>query len=306
VLIVPIAYNADGSGRLPDTSAAQLQILSDWMYRIYPVDQIELVVDEPWDLSYAIAPNGSGWGDLLYDMTDIRQSRNVPNDTYIYGMFRPAEGIGQFCGGGCVAGLSWRADNPNDEWARASIGLGFSGEGTAGTMIHEIGHAHGRSHANCQVQDSDPNYPHSEGRLGVWGWDPINQVLMSPDDNRDMMGYCSPRWVSDYTWSALLERVNWVNSSAEWVATQPHLPWRVVGIGVDGVRSIRGTIQVSGTPSGEAVPVEWLDASGTVVSTQQGRMRFFQDVPGGALLVPEAPEGATSLRVDGEVLPLSR
>jgi len=304
IRIVPIAYNADGSGRLPDTSDGQLQILSDWIYRIYPTDNVELTVGDPWELNAAIQPNGSGWGDLLYEMTDLRQERDIPSDTYIYGMFRPTDNAGQFCGGGCVAGLSWRADNPNDPWARASIGLGFSGEGAAGTMIHEIGHAHGRSHANCQVSNPDPNYPHPDGQLGVWGWDPITNQLMDPVANRDMMGYCSPRWVSDYTWDALLERVDWVNGSADWVATQPELPWRVIGVGIDGTRSVRGSIPIAGTPSGDLVHVDWLDASGSVVATVQGRFRGFADADGGTLLVPDAPANVLALRVDGEILTL--
>jgi hypothetical protein len=306
VFVVPIRYNADGSGRMPDTSDAQLAILSDWMFRIYPVNDVEITVGEPWDLDFSIQPNGSGWGDLLYEMTDLRQARNVPSDTYIYGMFRPTQNAGQFCGGGCVAGLSWRADSPNDQWSRASIGLGFSGEGAAGTMIHEIGHAHGRAHANCGLSDGDPNYPHSEGRLGAWGWDPISQVLMSPDENRDMMGYCTPRWVSDYTWEALLDRVSWVNGSADWANAPPELPWRVIGVGVTGARSVRGLLPVVGTPSGEPVHVDWIDASGSVAGAAQGRFRPFDDIPGGTVLVPEAPAGIVALQIDGEVLPLPR
>lgn len=304
ILVVPIQYDADGSGRLPDTSPSQLGILSEWMYRIYPTSEIEIVVDEPFELSYSISPGGNGWGDLLGDMTDLRSERNVPSDTYIYGMFRPTDNAGQFCGGGCVAGLSWRTDSPNDVYGRASIGLGFSGEGAAGTMIHEIGHAHGRAHAPCGLSNPDPNYPHSDGTLGVWGWDPLSDAMRSPTEYRDMMGYCTPRWVSDYTWQALRSRISYVNANFEWVEAPPELPWRLVVVGVDGTPNLRGTIPVMGTPSGDPVPVGLLDASGNVLATVQGRYGAFDHIPGGTLLVPEPADSVVALRVDGEVLPL--
>ena len=304
VLVVPIAYNADGSGRLPDTSPSQLTILSDRLYRTFPASDIELTVGEPFELSYTISPNGNGWGDLLYDMTDLRGSRDVPGDTYIYGMFRPTENAGQFCGGGCVAGLSWRADSPNDVWARASIGLGYSGEGAADTLIHEVGHAHGRAHANCGVGNPDPNYPHNNGDLGVWGWDAISDALRHPTEYKDMMGYCTPRWVSDYTWQALHDRINYVNANFEWIDAQPALQWRVIGVGVDGSKGVRGTIPIMGTPQGDVVPVKLLDGSGTVVGTTVGRYRDFDHIAGGTLLVPEPTADVATLLVDGEHLPL--
>src|SRR6185436_20010797 len=37
ITLVPVAYNSDGSGRLPDTSATQLQAYKDEFYKIYPI-----------------------------------------------------------------------------------------------------------------------------------------------------------------------------------------------------------------------------------------------------------------------------
>ena len=36
--------------------------------------------------------------------------------------------------------------------------MGYSGVLAADTMIHEVGHNHGRLHAPCDVNDPDPNY----------------------------------------------------------------------------------------------------------------------------------------------------
>ena len=119
-----------------------------------------------------------------------------------------------------------------------------------------------------------------------------------------MMGYCTPRWISDYTWQALHDRINYVNANFEWVDAPPELPWRVIGVGVDGSKGVRGTIPIMGTPQGDAVPVKLLDVSGTVVGTTVGRYRDFDHIAGGTLLVPEPTAEVATLLVDGELLPL--
>ena len=43
---------------------------------------------------------------------------------------------------GCVAGLGF-VGGPSDSWARAAIGLGFTGDNAAETAVHELGHNHG-------------------------------------------------------------------------------------------------------------------------------------------------------------------
>ena len=307
VHIVPIQYDADGSGRLPDTTASQIAIYTDWMYRVYPTASVEVTVDpNPLVINYNISANGNGWGDLLYEITDVRYDRNIPDDTYVYGTFQPASSFGQYCAGGCVAGLSWRADDPSGVWARASIGLGYPGEGGAGTLIHEVGHAHGRSHAPCSVGQPDPYYPHSGGELGEWGWDLVSSELKHPSDFRDMMGYCSPRWISDYTWEGLFDRVGWVNGNPDVAFAPVPTPWRIIGVNVDGARSLRGTVPIGGVPEGAPITVTLLDASGNVLGTSEGRFKEFSHIDGGTLLLPEPADDVAALIVDGEVLPLTR
>ena len=305
--LVPIQYEADGSGRLPDTSASQIDIYADWMMRVYPTAAVEITVDpDPLIINYSIQANGNGWGDLLYEITDLRYERGIPDDTYIYGTFQPAGSFGQYCSGGCVAGLSWRADDPNGEWARASIGLGYSGEGGAGTLIHEVGHAHGRAHAPCSVGSPDPNYPHPGGELGQWGWDILSRVMKHPSDNRDMMGYCSPRWISDYSWQALFDRVGWVNGNPDLSLAPAPLTWRMVGVNVDGARNVRGTVPIRGIPDGTPTPVTLLDAAGSAIGTVEARFKTFEHIAGGTLLLPEPGPNVAALSIDGEVLPLER
>jgi len=303
ILLVPIAYNVDGSGRLPVTTPEQITILEDWLFRVYPTHTVNIEVDEPWTLTYAVSPGGQGWENVLLDVTSLRDERNVPPSTYIYGGLRPTDNAAEFCGGGCVAGLSWRADQPQDVQSRTSIGLLYGGEGAAGTMIHEVGHAHGRRHANCgPVQTPDPAYPHPDAELGVPGWDPFSDTLIGPTERSDMMGYCPPRWISDYTWDALEARVRWVNSN--FAIEGETSTWRLVSVRASGRGSVRGTIRRQMPPSGEPVHAEWLDEAGKVVASVEGRMRPWEHIDGAAVLVPDAPADARALRLGGEVLPL--
>jgi hypothetical protein len=67
------------------------------------------------------------------------------------------------------------------------------------TYAHEIGHNMTLRHAPCGGAGSpDPGFPSSHGSIGGWGYDLQLSRLISPSQYKDLMGYCSPNWVSDY------------------------------------------------------------------------------------------------------------
>lgn len=102
-----------------------------------------------------------------------------------------------------------------------SIGAGPSN--STDYAAHEIGHFLGRNHpvegaTLCGHSATDPNYPYffsfiapplsdpETGLAGFDGGDPnllIPMSLLSPRDTYDIMGYCKPSWISDYTYEAL-------------------------------------------------------------------------------------------------------
>jgi len=51
----------------------------------------------------------------------------------------------------------------------------------------------------------DPHYPYPNATIGVYGVDTADDVLLEPSANYDMMSYCGPEWVSDYTYEALFQ-----------------------------------------------------------------------------------------------------
>ena len=69
----------------------------------------------------------------------------------------------------------------------------------ASTYAHEMGHNMTLRHAPCGGAGSpDPRYPYEGGSTGRWGYDFVRGALVEPGVYKDLMGYCSPDWVSDY------------------------------------------------------------------------------------------------------------
>jgi hypothetical protein len=297
VVLVPVQYNADSSGRMPDTSQAALDALSKQMMQLYPVRKVELTVGDAFPWSKAVAANGTGWSQLLQAIVQKRLSDGVPENVYYYGIFAPSASPASYCGQGCVAGLSPASSNPDDNFARASIGLGFSGtQGeslAATTFVHEVGHAHGRQHAPCMVsQGTDPDYPYAGGVLGDWGYDILNKKLVDPaGKQRDMMGYCEPIWISDYNFKALFERASYLAANAYKLPPQDQGA-RFRSLLSDGsTLTDGGYVYVRGNVGGLAERI-------TSVAGEEGTGHFypFDHLPGGLLLVPDHVSGAVRFR----------
>jgi len=135
--------------------------------------------------------NGNGaWGTILLEVRNLRTAD--ASSRYYYGVVKTTYGSGiagmGYVGGGWLASIGW------DHLPSGS-----------GVMAHELGHNMGRSHAPCGgVSGADANYPHAGGAIGSWGLDLATMGLKSPTGHFDLMGYCSPDWISDYTWRAMI------------------------------------------------------------------------------------------------------
>ena len=103
-------------------------------------------------------------------------------------------------------------------------GCGGSGNAAVGivgattTVAHELGHVLGRKHAPCdnvtrcaRPLDTDDDYPHYSGydsdSIGEFGFDTTTGLVRGPVTSHDMMGYSGGKWISPYTYKALLSRV---------------------------------------------------------------------------------------------------
>ena len=311
VTLVPVKYNADGSGRLPDTSAAQQKIYSDFLTQTYPVAKLDLQVHAPVDYSAAIgATSTSEWSDVLDFVLTLRDSDNPAANNYYYGIFEPSApdakgGPGNYCRSGCILGIAPLTQNANDTTQRGGVGAGYSGLDFATTMAQEIGHSCGLNHAPYPAQGSanapaspDPNYPYASAYIGQWGYGFLDKKLYDPAVYRDFMSYAEQSiWVSDYVQGLFFKRFKTVNHASV-RAFQP-IRYERIYVWNDGGTMWGNPSTYQGRPQGEVHTVEFRDASGAVIATSDGQYFGLDTSDGGYLLVPDAPPSYSSVRIQG-------
>jgi hypothetical protein len=233
VHLLPFVYD----GLLPNTTPGQLAYYKAFFESMYPITEAQLTVGEPLD-----AGGFSDLGVTLEQTFAVRDVESPADDVYYYGIARPANTLEQFCQGSCTLGVGFVAD-PEAADFRAAVGVAFEEESQiAGeTLLHEVGHNHGREHAPCGGPDEpDPSYPYQDGAIGVWGYDARDGSLLPPEVT-DLMGYCSPQWISDYNYQSLMERVVELNNPvqqrlARASALAPQPSFRVLHVDQHGPR----------------------------------------------------------------------
>jgi Peptidase M66 len=310
VVIVPVQYNADGSGRTPDVSATQLALYKATFMARYAATEVEVTARAPWSYASAISANGSGFSAILNAITNLRKADGVAADVYYYGAFAPKSSFGSYCGGGCVTGLSTVVQSAKTSFLRASVGVGYPGEETANTAAHEVGHAHGREHAPCGGADgADPNFPYPTGGIGVWGYNIIDKTFLSPTKGKDMMGYCPNEWVSDYTYTALFDRIAQVNGGVASAAgaggsdpgtfqaapaARTTQTFRMAMLEGDGSVTWGGDVELDEEPTSvQTRTATFVSAAGQTIATHTAHFYPYDHLPGGVLVMPATPTAAT-------------
>jgi hypothetical protein len=266
VRLVPVRYDADGSGRMPDVSPAQLARLRSRLLALFPVADVQLSLAPVMATTTVVSARG-GWSELLEQLRHRRARDPAPSAVYDYGLVTPAASSSQFCAGACVGGLSYVVTNsgPGGANVRVGVGLGYPGLAAADVMAHELGHLHGRGHAPCGTsKEEDGRYPYAGGQTGVWGLEPGGATTLRPPSNKDLMSYCEPRWISDYTFGALAARSAAINDARVALplrlASPPPERWRVLLVNAAG--EARWGSPAAGDPPGAALPAQELDAAG--------------------------------------------
>jgi hypothetical protein len=311
ITIVPVLYDADGTGRRPDTTAAQMKIYTDFLYQTYPVSKLNVVVHADHHYSATITAGGSNsWSNVLDDILQLRQSDNVAANNYYYGIFQPvapaANGDWQstYCRSSCILGIAPLTTDPNDTSSRGGVGAGYSGLEMATTMAQEIGHACGIDHAPYPAagqanapQSPDPNYPYSGALIGKWGYGFTDHKLYNPSSSRDFMSYASSNiWVSDYVQGLFFTRFKTVNNA---FAPQRDRLYRRIAVNGDGSLVVGKASVYHEPPMGIAHSVTFLDARGAPLKTANGAYFGLSNGAGGYVLVEESDVVYQAVRVGG-------
>ncbi|PKN44679.1 MAG: hypothetical protein CVU59_11075, partial [Deltaproteobacteria bacterium HGW-Deltaproteobacteria-17] len=207
LILIPIRYQDGGQDFLPDTSPTQLALYEALLEATYPgAFELVLHAELAWDDPFTWTGNFD-FGDLNGELVDMKAAEGEAPESYYYALVAPADTFSDYCGGSCTTGQSFVVSNPDASDYRVGGGMGFPGEGSAWTLVHELGHMFGRSHSGCDVSQDDDHYPYSGGMLGSWGLNTLTGAWLDPARFADFMGYCDPMWVSDYTWNGLYDRI---------------------------------------------------------------------------------------------------
>jgi hypothetical protein len=117
---------------------------------------------------------------------------------------------------------------------------------------------------------------------------------------KDIMGYCRPYWISDYTYNALTARVSALNATFfELPSTTEQMAWRVLLLDDQGPRWGLPFSRPE-APYGQPEELAVLNAQGVFIQYVTG-YRTPISVPQGAamLLVPEPEDGWYAIQATG-------
>lgn len=184
-----------------------------WVARLakmYPVSSLDVQVGSPFTPSVSTLDandTDKHWSTLLSDLA-LKHNTDGASDRYYFGALNVSYDSG-------IAGLGYVPNTSSDLFKyRTAIGWDkASGYADGGkfpeVFAHETGHNMGRQHSPCATGSNvpanpDPAYPYAGGGIGVWGYDSVLNVLHSPATDKDIMGYCTPNWVSDYVYKKIL------------------------------------------------------------------------------------------------------
>lgn len=137
-----------------------------------------------------------GWNDLLDDLRDVAADNDEPVANMKYFGMVHQNVVSPNGGCGSTPGRVSAGKVPGQK-----------------TMAHEVAHNIGRRHVPSQADDpncsnpgsADESYPNDTGKLDTYGLDTSTDpaTVLPADDNYDLMSYCSPRWMSLYTYEGL-------------------------------------------------------------------------------------------------------
>jgi hypothetical protein len=313
VVFVPYHHLYGNIDRVADANDATMQLITDYLYEQNPVDELIWSVHEPvlWELPM------DNLGAVLGPLAALRDNELAFPNIYYHALFPvPSGGVAGVAGVASVPG-----DGKGEGGGRVSVSaLGNNPGGTAGTVVHEVGHNEGLQHVFCpfaQAASPDPSYPYENGLLGTWGFGIISFNLYAPDNHYDYMSYCGPSWVSRWSWTKTFGRIrtltSWNYESPEaggldfakgpaGYAEKPLLTGSINGDGSEFWWTSHGTLPSNADPYGEDYD-HYLElrADGELVETLPAVVRYTNDYST-AWVIAELPEELAALEGIDEIV----
>ena len=189
VRVVPVQL---GNGGLTgNVSSANIGRFLDETQRMFPLPDIDADLHAVFTSSSSPSEAGGVNAALSIALSELRVQRIIEGSARsYYGVTHNSYSSGGIAGMGYVgipAAIGWDDQN-----------------GAGATAAHEFGHNWGRLHTPCgNPSNTDPNYPYVGGTIGMYGLDLATETLVEPT-TPDIMAYCRPRWISDYTYMRVM------------------------------------------------------------------------------------------------------
>lgn len=298
IKFVPIHYTWSANGTLCSGPASES--ISYWLMHTYPIHAVQTSFRAPVYFTGDLSQGDTDWGRLLDLLWSIKQTDGAPESQVYYGLLDSHNGTCPLSWGG-IGYIGWRV----------SLGQYHS----YAILAHEIGHNFARLHAPCGTRaDIDPDYPYPDGSIGDYGVDVFDGRVWTPgppDNTKDVMSYCWPRWFSAYNYQALYEdQIVHGQSIGSNMRARVLLVRATVTddeqISMQPVYSLEG-IPTRGTESGD-LTIELLDANGHVLVSQPAQFYEVADIDAHvrslSVLVqsPNTPVAAVRIVKNGKVV----
>lgn len=184
VRFVPVQQGNGSLGTISDANAAAFLTRTR---DIHPLNAVTSTTRAPYTTTLNLSSDGTNWSPLLGELRALRTADGASQNYY---------GVAKVSYSSGVAGIGYIG-------APVSMGWDYLPSASE-VMAHELGHNWGRQHAPCGgVGGPDASYPYAGGTIGVSGFNVrLNQLLST--STADLMGYCSPTWISDYTYLGVM------------------------------------------------------------------------------------------------------
>jgi hypothetical protein len=196
--LVPVFQTATGlTGNVSSNNLDEYLVFAG---KVLPIRDYRVTLHETFTTS---APpvesnNGNnGWFQILSEINTLRVAEGTAD--YYLGIVGTTYNSG-------VAGFAFAPGRASVAWDKLPS--------AAPIAAHELAHNLGRFHAPCGGAGSpDASYPYPLGTIGVYGYD-VEIGILKPPGTSDLMGYCGYGWISDYTYTGILNyRLSTPNST---------------------------------------------------------------------------------------------
>jgi len=187
VRLVPIQMFTPAGNSTGDVRDGNKSAYVSAAFKMFPMRGFDVDVRAVFTSGVGDLRDLGHWTSLLNEIATLRVADG--SSRYYYGTagFQPSA----FCGLGDIG---------------APTAVGMDGACGPSTAAHEWGHNFARRHAPCgNPSRVDGAYPYAGGSIGVYGLDVERLDPKSPGAFSDLMSYCDPVWISDYTYEGILQ-----------------------------------------------------------------------------------------------------